>query len=334
MSGPGRAALLAAGGLVLLVAARALPDGAEAAAPFLSGAGPAAFPPVTQQLSAVLDRLGAPPSALALAAGLVLFRLVHPVAGAAALPGVALAVAAGPALALLCLLYILAVRGLVRETAATPAVLLMSIGGALGLMPMVHAGGAALALALLPALALGLPAPLIAGHSALGTAMVLGFPGLAAGLAYGLLAFVFGLSPLIPYATVLGFGPGAGAPGPALVAGLLLAGPALLWLAAAWGRRRGSSSDGARRTARVAGLAGLAPLVATLIHGLGGGGWHPALLAAPTLLAAALRPDPGAGEAERLWLALALAGPLVLAGLAAGLLPACLSVDGPSCWSP
>lgn len=294
------------------------------AVPALGAAGPAAYPPLPLHLSALIDLEGGALSLVAMAATLGLYRLLRQRAHPPLLvPGLALALAGGPAVALLSLLVLLLACALVDARAAgadrlRPVPLLMTVGGALGLLPYAHPAGAAIAFALLPALALALPAPLIAGESAIGTVMVLGFPGFAASLAFGVLAFVHGASPLLPYASLLGLGPGDRGLGPVL-AGALLALPAYLWLAAGWGRRRAE---------RVAALAGLAPLIGAMLHAAGGGTLEPGMVAAPTVLAAALRPGGGP------WLAPALTAPLLLATLGRLILPPCLTVEALSCWSP
>lgn len=309
---PGALALPLALGLALLLGP---------AGPALAPPGPAAYPPLPLHLSALFDREDGPLSLVAAVATLGIYRLLRQRAGPAVLaPGMALALAGGPAAALLSLLTLVLTCALADARTAgadglRPVPLLMAAGGALGLLPFAHPAGAALAIALLPALALGLPAPLIAGESVIGTVMVLGFPGFAAGLAFGVLAFVHGASPLLPYASLLGLGPGDGSAIPVL-AGVLLALPAYLWLAGAWRRQR------------VVVLAGLAPLVGALLQGAGGGTLDPGAVAAPTVLIAAL--IPGGGR----WLAPALAGPLLLAALGGWLLPPCLMSEVLSCWSP
>lgn len=286
-------------------------------------AGPAAYPPLPLHLSALIDAQGSPLSVVAMVTALGLYGLLRRRALPLDLvPGLALALAGGPAVALLALLLLAIARALVEARAAgaesaPPVPLLMAVGGALGLLPFAHPAGAAIAIALLPALALALPAPLIAGESAVGTVMVLGFPGFAASLAFGVLAFVHGASPLLPYASLLGRGPGNTGLWPVL-AGMLLALPAYAWLLGGWRRR----AEG------VAALAGLAPLIGALLHGAGGGMLEPALIAAPTLLMAVLRPGGGP------WLAPALAGPLLMAAWGRLILPPCLISEALSCWSP
>lgn len=287
-------------------------------------AGPAAYPPLPLHLSALIDGQGGALSVVAMVAALGLYGLLRRRALPLDLvPGLALALAGGPAVALLALLLLAIARALVEARAAgtqspQPVPLLMAVGGALGLLPFAHPAGAAIAIALLPALALALPAPLIAGESAIGTVMVLGFPGFAASLAFGVLAFVHGASPLLPYASLLGLGPGTASLWPVLM-GMLLALPAYAWLLGGWRRRRAE---------RVAALAGLAPLIGALLHGAGGGMLEPALIATPTLLMAALRPGGGP------WLAPALAGPLLLLAWGRLILPPCLMSEALSCWSP
>ncbi len=206
----------------------------------------------------------------------LLLRAGDGAALAFALPGLCVALAEGTGACLLALAYGLAADALGRLDRQPATRDLVVAGFGLGALPFLHPAGAALALAVLPAVAASLPAPLVSGRGLTATLLILGFPGVAFGAAYGLLASYFDQAPGGPFLTLAGLGQGFDArEAAACLAGAL---PAVAWACGPPPWRRPDP-------ALVA-----APLFAGLIQGLGGGPVTLGAVMAPALLAAAGRP--------------------------------------------
>jgi len=284
-------ATLAALGLAL--ARRLGIEGHEAGAIDLAarslGAHVAAYPPLAVLLTALLDSLtaGLLPSPADLLSVLIA-GAVGALAGGRALPmlwapGSALALAQGPGVMLLCLLMLGLGLALRRFRAGDDPLPLIGAGMAAGLMPFAHAGGAALALICAPLGIAALSPALIAGRGFGGTLLLGLFPLGALAAAYGALAAIYGGDPAQPFARLLGT-PGDGGIAPALGLIWIVLAPAvgpLLWRAA-------TMPDPDRLIA--AGLL-IAPVLAGLLYGLGGGAATAGQVAGPAAVVACLAPD-------------------------------------------
>lgn len=284
-------ATLAALGLAL--ARRLGIEGHEAGAIDLAarllGAHVAAYPPLAVLLTALLDSLtaGLLPSPADLLSVLIAGAVAALAGGRARptlwAPGSALALAQGPGVMLLCLLMLGLGLALRRFRAGDDPLPLIAAGMAAGLMPFAHAGGAALALICAPLGIAALSPALIAGRGFTGTLLLGLFPLAALTAAYGALAAIYGGDPIRPFAGLLGT-PGDGGVTPALGLAWLVLAPAtgpMLWRAAI-------KPDPDRLLA--AGLL-IAPALAGLLYGLGGGMATPGQVAGPAAVLACLAPD-------------------------------------------
>lgn len=253
------------------------------------GAAATAYPPLPAFLAALLDSvtggiLPSPADALAaLAAGAL--ALAGGRLGRLAVPGLLLAVVEGPGVLLLCLAYLWLGLSLRRFADGDDPFPLIAAGVAAGLMPFLHPGGAALALACAP-LGVALLSPaLVAGRGFTGALLLGLFPLAALTAAFAALAALYGGDPWQPFAALLGRGPAAtgGLAAVAVIPALLCLAPAsAVLLARALGERGG--------TALLAASLTVAPALAALLHGLGGGAVSAGQVAGPAALAACLAP--------------------------------------------